>query len=67
MNYSLFNNDIENKVYLKKESEIFTTKLEYQIFDLTKVDINNKCTKYYELVNLFKTQYLDKLTKIIKN
>ena len=39
MNYSLFNNDIKNKVYLKNESEIFTTKLEYQIFDLTKVDI----------------------------
>lgn len=39
VNYSLFNNDIKNKVYLKNESEIFTTKLEYQIFDLTKVDI----------------------------
>ncbi|MCI9433655.1 MAG: Rpn family recombination-promoting nuclease/putative transposase [Bacilli bacterium] len=67
VNYPLFNNDIKNKVRLKTKREIFTSKLEYQIFDLTKVDKNNKRIKYYELVNLFKTKDLDKLTMIINN
>lgn len=67
VNYCLFNDNVKNAVRLKTKKEIFTNKLEYQIFDLTKVDENNKNTQYYELVNLFKTKDLEKLTKIMKN
>ena len=54
VNYNLLNDKIMNKVNLKTENRIFTSKLEYQIFDLTKVDKNNQRNKYYEIVNLFK-------------
>lgn len=67
INYKGFNNDIKDIIKLKRKNRIFTEKLEFQIFDLTKVDIFNKETKYYELVNLFKNNNLDELTEIIKD
>ncbi|MCI9433970.1 MAG: Rpn family recombination-promoting nuclease/putative transposase [Bacilli bacterium] len=67
INYKSFNDSIKDIVRLKRNNKIFTKKMEYQIFDLTKVNINNKETKYYELVSLFKIHNLDKLTKIIKD
>lgn len=65
INYPLFNNEIKNSVRLKIKNKIFTKKLEYQIFDLTKVDKNNKDKKYYELVNLFNCDDIGALKQII--
>ena len=67
INYSLFDDEVKNIVRLKRKNKIFTKKLEYQIFNLTKVDKNNKRNKYYELVNLFNCENIDKLEKILKN
>lgn len=66
INYPLFNNNIKNKVRLKVENRI-TKKMEYEIFDLTKIKRSNKEKKYYELVNLFKINDLTKLKAITKN
>ncbi len=65
INYPLFNSEIKNSVRLKVRNKIFTKKLEYQIFDLTKVNKNNKENKYYELVNLFNTENINELDEII--
>ncbi len=65
INYKLFKNDVRNKVRLKIKNEVFTKKLEYNIFDLSKVDITNNSNKYYELVNLFNCKDIDVLKKII--
>lgn len=67
INYKGFNNDIKDIIKLKRKNRIFIEKLEFQIFDLTKVDINDKTKKCYELVNLFKNNNLDELTEIIKD
>ena len=67
INYKGFNNDIKDIIKLKRKNRIFTEKLEFQIFDLTKVDINDKTKECYELVNLFKNNNLDELTEIIKD
>ncbi len=67
INYPLFNSEIKNSVKLKVKNKIFTKKLEYQIFDLTKVDKSNKDNKYYELVNLFNVQNIGLLDTIIKS
>lgn len=66
INCSLFNSDIKNKVRLKTKEEIFTNKLEYQIFDLTKVNKSNKENKCYELVNLLNCNNFNELDQIIK-
>ena len=65
INYPLFNSKIKNSVRLKVKNKIFTKKLEYEIFDLTKVNKNNKANKYYELVNLFNTENINELDKTI--
>ncbi len=66
LNYSLDNENIKSIVKLKYlNNRIFNNKLELKIFDLTKVDINNKKSKYYEIVNMFKTDDLKKLKQII--
>ncbi len=65
INYPLFNSETKNSVRLKVKNKIFTKKLEYEIFDLTKVNKNNKENKYYELVNLFNTENINELDKII--
>ncbi len=65
INYCLFNNNIKDIVRLKRANKIFTKKLEYQIFDLTRVDKNNQENKYYELVNLFNCDDIDALGQII--
>ncbi len=65
MNYSLLNKKIHNIVNLTVNGIKFTNKLQYRIFDLTKVDISNKKSKYYEIVNMFKTDDLKKLKQII--
>ncbi len=67
INYELFNDKIKDIVRLKRTNKIFTKKLEYQIFDLTKVDKNNKEAKYYELVNLFNIENIGLLDAIIKS
>ena len=67
INYPLFSSEIKNSVRLKVKNKVFTKKLEYQIFDLTKVDKSNKNNKYYELVNLFNAQNIDSLNTIIKS
>ena len=67
VNYNLLNDKIMNKVNLKTENRIFTSKLEYQIFDLSKVDKNNQRNKYYEIVNLFKNNNKEELDKLIKS
>ena len=67
INYNLFNDQIKDIVKLKRNNQIFTKKLEYQIFDLTKVDKNNKESKYYELVNLFNVENIGLLDTIIKS
>lgn len=67
INYELFNYNIKNNVRLKLKNKIFTKKLEYQIFDLTKVDKNDSKNKYYELVNLFNNQNLESLKIIVNN
>ncbi len=67
INYPLFNSETKNSVRLKVENKIFTKKLEYQIFDLTKVDKNNRQNKYYELINLFNTKNINNLNEIIKS
>ncbi len=67
INYQLFNYGINNKVKLTVKNKIFTEKLEYQIFDLTKINITDKDTKYYELASLFKEKDLNKLTLETKN
>lgn len=55
INYDGFNDSIKDKVNLKRKNKLFTNKLEYQIFDLTKV---NKYIKKIELANLFKKDKL---------
>ncbi len=65
INYKFFNNNVKDIVRLKRKNKIFTKKLEYQIFDLTKVDKNHKKNKYYELVNLFNAQNINHLEQII--
>ncbi len=66
INYSMNSEDICDLIKLKKRNnKIFNNKLELKIFDLTKVDINNKKSKYYEIVNMFKTDDLKKLKQII--
>ncbi len=65
INYPLFNSETKNSVRLKVKNKIFTKKLEYEIFDLTKFNKNNKENKYYELVNLFNTENINALDKII--
>ncbi len=66
INYSLDNENIKSIVKLKYlNNKIFNNKLELKIFDLTKVNINNKKSKYYEIVNMFKTDDLKKLKQII--
>lgn len=67
INYRLFNDKFKDIVRLKRGNKIFTKKLEYQIFDLTRIDKNNKANKYYELVNLFNVEDIDKLDMIIKS
>ena len=67
INYELFKYNIKNKVRLKVQNKIFTKKLEYKIFDLTKAYKSEKKTRYSELVNLFKINDLEKLEKIIKS
>ena len=67
LNYALFDDSDDAGVYLTRRNEIFSENLEYKIFDLTKIDENNKNSKNYELVNLFKTTDLNKLKEIIKN
>ncbi len=67
INYNLLDNSVKNRVRLKSKNKIFTKKLEYQIFNLARVDINNKNNSYYEMANLFKTNNLNKLTRIIEN
>ncbi|MCI9434328.1 MAG: Rpn family recombination-promoting nuclease/putative transposase [Bacilli bacterium] len=66
INYSLFKN-VKSKVRLKGDNKIFTEKLEYQIFDLTKVDKNNEKNRYYELVNLFNNKNLQNLELIVNS
>lgn len=66
INYSLFNN-VKSKVRLRVENKIFTKKLEYQIFDLTKVDKNNEKNRYYELINLFSNKNLQNLEIIVNS
>ncbi len=67
INYQLFDYGINNKVKLTVKNKIFTEKLEYQIFDLTKINITDKDTKYYELASLFKEKNLNKLILETKN
>ncbi len=52
---------------MKVQNKIFTKKLEYKIFDLTKAYKSDKRVKYSELVNLFKINDLEKLEKTIKS
>ena len=66
INYSMNCEEICDLIKLKRRNnKIFNNKLELKIFDLTKVDINNKKSKYYEIVNMFKTDDLKKLKQII--
>ena len=67
INYKRFNNNIKDIIKLKRKNKIFTEKVEFQIFDLTKVDKNDSNNKYYELVNLFNVQEINKLDKIMKS
>ncbi len=67
INYSLFKNNVKGKVRLKVENRIFTKKLEYNIFDLTKVNKNASKNRYYELASLFNNQNLDSLEKIVNS
>ena len=67
LNYSLFDDSDDDGVYLTRKNQLFSENLEYKIFDLTKIDENNKNSNNYELVNLFKTTDLNKLKEIIKN
>ncbi len=67
INYPLFNDEIKDIIRLKKKNKIFTRKLEYQIFNLSKVDKGNKQNKYYELVKLFNCKDIFKLEKIIQD
>ena len=66
LNYALFDDSDDDGVYLTRKNQLFSENLEYKIFDLTKIDENNKKSKNYELVNLFKTTNLNKLKEIIK-
>ena len=67
INYNLYNdNEIINQVNLKRKNKKFTDKLEYKIIDITKIDENDKKSKYYEIINLFKNNNLEKLKQIIK-
>ncbi len=67
INYKLFDDNYHDSVYLKRKNKIFSQKLEYKIFDLTKIDENDKKGKYYEIINLFKNNNLEKLKEIIEN
>ena len=49
INYRLFAGEFKSKINLKRNNEIFTEKLEYQIFDLTKIK-----DKDYEIISLLK-------------
>ena len=59
INYSFFNDKTNDIVRLKRTNKTFTKKLEIKIFDLTKVDKNNRENKYYELLNLFNIENID--------
>ena len=65
VNYNLFDDEIKSSINLKRRNELFTNKLEYQIFDLTKVDKSDETNKYYEIVNLFKNNNQMDLEKVI--
>ena len=69
--YAILNYNLTNKVNcvvdLKEDdNKVFIEKLEYKIFDITKIDKNDKNSKYYEIINLFKNDNLEKLKEIIK-
>ena len=70
--YAILNYNLTNKINcvvdLKEDdNKIFIEKLEYKIFDITKIDENDKRCKYYEIINLFKNDNLEKLKEIIKS
>ena len=68
INYDL-SKQIEQTIHLKVEetNDLFLNKLEYKIFNLKKVSKDDQNSKYYEIINLFKTTDLNKLKEIIKN
>ena len=68
INYEL-SKDLEQTIRLKVEetNDLFLDKVEYKIFDLTKIDDNDEKGNYYELVNLFKNANIEKLKEIIEN
>ena len=65
INYNSFNEKTKDIIKLKRRNKVFTKKLEYQIFDLTKVDKNDRNKKYYELVNLFNCENIKKLEQVM--
>ena len=68
INYEL-SKQVEQTIHLKVEetNDLFLNKVEYKIFNLKKVSKDDPNSKYYEIINLFKNDNLEKLKNIIKN
>lgn len=62
INYDGLNDNFKDKVNLKKENKLFTKKLEYQIFDLTKAN-----SEVIELISLFTQNNIEVLNKMVKD